>query len=103
MRYLLLALTFVTITLGTAVPCRAAALEARIDISSQTMTVRRHGKVIHSWKVSTARKGYVTPRGSWRPTRLHRMWHSRKYDMTPMPWSLHSGSISRSSSRYSRL
>jgi len=87
MRYVLSILAFLTIISGTA-PGRTAALEARIDISSQTMTVRRHGEVIHRWKVSTARKGYVTPRGSWRPTRLHRMWHSRKYDMTPMPYSV---------------
>ena len=40
------------------------------------------------WKVSTARKGYITPRGSWRPTRLHKMWYSRKYDMSPMPYSV---------------
>jgi lipoprotein-anchoring transpeptidase ErfK/SrfK len=52
------------------------------------MTVTKHGRVIHRWKVSTARRGYVTPRGSWRPTRLHRMWHSRKYDMSPMPYSV---------------
>jgi lipoprotein-anchoring transpeptidase ErfK/SrfK len=66
----------------------AASLTARIDISSQTMTVRKDGRVIHSWKVSTARRGYVTPRGSWRPTRLHRMWYSRKYDNSPMPYSV---------------
>jgi lipoprotein-anchoring transpeptidase ErfK/SrfK len=43
---------------------------------------------MHVWRVSTARKGYVTPRGAWRPTRLHRMWYSRKYDMSPMPYSV---------------
>lgn len=52
------------------------------------MTVSRYGQVIHVWKVSTARKGYVTPRGSWRPTRLHKMWYSRKYDNSPMPYSV---------------
>ena len=88
MRHVLFILAFLTITLAAPAQGRAAALEARIDISSQTMTVRRHGEMIHSWKVSTARRGYVTPRGSWRPTRLHRMWHSRKYDMTPMPYSV---------------
>jgi lipoprotein-anchoring transpeptidase ErfK/SrfK len=66
----------------------AAGLVARIDVSSQTMTVSRHGHVIHRWPVSTARKGYRTPRGSYRPTRLHRMWYSRKYDNSPMPYSV---------------
>lgn len=66
----------------------AASLIARVDVSSQTMTVSQHGRVIHRWKVSTARRGYVTPRGTWRPKRLHRMWHSRKYDNSPMPYSV---------------
>jgi lipoprotein-anchoring transpeptidase ErfK/SrfK len=66
----------------------AASLVAQVDVASQTMTVSKHGRVIHVWKVSTARKGYVTPRGSWRPTRLHKMWYSRKYDNSPMPYSV---------------
>ena len=75
--------------LGTvAGQASAASLVAQVDVASQTMTVSKYGKVIHVWKVSTARKGYITPRGSWRPTRLHRMWHSRKYDNSPMPYSV---------------
>lgn len=66
----------------------AASLVAQVDVASQTMTVTRHGRVIHVWKVSTARRGYVTPRGSWRPKSLHRMWYSRKYDNAPMPWAV---------------
>ncbi len=66
----------------------AATLEARVDVSSQTMTVIKHGRVLYRWKVSTARRGYITPRGSWRPTRLHRMWYSKKYDNSPMPYSV---------------
>lgn len=66
----------------------AASLTARIDISSQTMTVSEHGRVLHRWKVSTARRGYHTPRGTYRPIRLHRMWHSRKYHNSPMPYSV---------------
>jgi lipoprotein-anchoring transpeptidase ErfK/SrfK len=76
------------VILGSTFPGLAAKLEARIDVSSQTMTVKKYGRVIHRWKVSTARRGYVTPRGSWRPTRLHKMWYSRKYDMSPMPYSV---------------
>jgi lipoprotein-anchoring transpeptidase ErfK/SrfK len=66
----------------------AASLVARIDVGSQTMTVSRQGQVLYRWKVSTARNGYVTPRGTYRPQRLHRMWYSRKYEMSPMPWSV---------------
>lgn len=67
---------------------QAAALVAKVDVASQTMQVIHHGRVIHTWPVSTARAGYVTPAGSWRPKRMHRMWHSRKYDMSPMPYSV---------------
>lgn len=66
----------------------AASLIARIDVGSQTMTVSKSGQVLYRWKVSTARKGYVTPRGTYRPQRLHRMWYSRKYEMSPMPYSV---------------
>ncbi|MGO4834049.1 L,D-transpeptidase, partial [Rhizobiaceae sp. 2RAB30] len=72
---------------------------------TQTMTVTKHGRIIHTWPVSTARKGYVTPRGSWRPTRLHKMWRSRKYDNAPMPYSVfyHGGYAIHGTSAVSRL
>ena len=74
--------------LGFGAMAQAASLVASIDVSRQTMTVSRYGQVIHRWRVSTARRGYITPRGTYRPTRLHRMWYSRKYDMSPMPYSV---------------
>lgn len=40
------------------------------------------------WPVSTARAGYRTPPGRYRVQRMERMWHSRKYDMSPMPHAL---------------
>jgi len=76
------------ISLGGAAQTLAASLVAHIDISAQTMTVKKSGRVVGRWKVSTARKGYYTPRGTYRPTRMHKMWHSRKYDMSPMPHSI---------------
>ncbi len=66
----------------------SAAVVARIDVSKQTMTVSENGRVVYNWRVSTAGKGYHTPRGSYRPTRMHRMWYSRKYDNSPMPHSI---------------
>jgi len=76
-----------TLALSTG-PGHADSLVARVDVPTQTMQVIRHGKVIHTWRVSTARRGYITPAGSWRPKRLHQMWYSRKYDMSPMPYSV---------------
>lgn len=77
-----------TILLASAAESRADGLVARVNISTQTMTVSRYGEVLYRWDVSTARKGYVTPSGSWKPKRLHKMWYSKKYDNSPMPWSV---------------
>ncbi|MDI6026246.1 L,D-transpeptidase [Corticibacterium sp. UT-5YL-CI-8] len=83
----------------------ADVLVARVDIGNQTMTVTQGGRLIYSWKVSTARKGYVTPRGAWRPTRMHKMWYSRKYDNAPMPYSVfyHGGYAIHGTSAVKRL
>ncbi len=85
---ILVAAALAAMTVGATVSAKAASLVAKIDVSSQTMTVSKYGMVIHRWRVSTARSGYITPRGSYRPQRLHRMWYSRKYDMSPMPYSV---------------
>jgi lipoprotein-anchoring transpeptidase ErfK/SrfK len=66
----------------------ASQLVAEVSLSSQTMNVIIDGQPAYSWKVSTARKGYVTPTGTFTPTRLHKMWYSRKYDNSPMPHSV---------------
>jgi lipoprotein-anchoring transpeptidase ErfK/SrfK len=65
-----------------------ASVIAKVDISSQRMHVYVNGALQHSWAVSTARRGYRTPIGSFRPKRLERRWYSRKYHMSPMPYSI---------------
>ena len=70
---------------GTA---QAGTITARISISSQTMTVTQNGFVKYKWKVSTARKGYVTPTGNWRAYLASRHHRSRKYDNAPMPYAI---------------
>lgn len=69
-------------------PAYSAALEARIDVSQQKMYVYKHGRLVHKWKVSTGRKGYNTPRGSYRPTRMYKEYYSKKYYNSPMPYSI---------------
>ena len=68
-RVLLVALFVVCATAGAS-----AGIVARIDISSQVMTVSQDGYILYSWSVSTAGRGYHTPRGSYRPTRMAKMW-----------------------------
>src|SRR5215203_2820389 len=74
---------------GALVAERAsAAVTVRIDNGLQRMHVYVDGGLAYSWPVSTARAGYQTPAGSYRVQRMERMWYSRKYDMSPMPYAL---------------
>jgi lipoprotein-anchoring transpeptidase ErfK/SrfK len=66
----------------------AATLVANISLGEQTMTVSENGFVKYRWKVSTARKGYVTPTGSWSAKWLSRDHRSKKYDNAPMPFAV---------------
>ena len=65
-----------------------ASVTVRIDNSSQRMLVYVDGGLTYAWPVSTARRGYRTPAGSYRVQRMERMWYSRKYDWSPMPHAL---------------
>jgi lipoprotein-anchoring transpeptidase ErfK/SrfK len=69
-------------------PALPPIVVANVDVSSQTMTVNVNGWYYGTWKVSTARKGYSTPRGSYRVGRMAREYYSKKYDNSPMPYSL---------------
>ena len=42
----------------------------------------------YQWRVSTARKGYYTPTGTFHPYSLQLMHYSKKYDNAPMPHSI---------------
>ena len=64
------------------------AVNVVIDISSQSMSVKVNGWYYGHWKVSTARPGYYTPRGSFRVQRTAKVYYSRKYDNSPMPNSV---------------
>ena len=66
----------------------AAKLVAKVDISSQTMVVSQNGKVKYKWPVSTGRKGYSTPTGSYSAKWLSRHHRSRKYNNAPMPYAV---------------
>lgn len=104
-RALLLCAALVSATFTLSGAANAGPLVARIDVPAQTMQVIRHGEVLYTWRVSTARRGYITPAGSWRPKRIHKMWYSRKYDMSPMPYSVfyHGGYAIHGTTAVSRL
>lgn len=64
------------------------AIEIVVDISSQSMSVTVDGWSWANWKVSTARDGFYTPRGSWRPYLLKKIHYSSRYENSPMPYSI---------------
>ncbi len=59
-----------------------------VSIASQTMSVSVNGWPEGYWRISSARSGYHTPRGSYRVTRMAREYYSKKYDDAPMPNSV---------------
>jgi lipoprotein-anchoring transpeptidase ErfK/SrfK len=65
-----------------------AQILARINLSSQRMNVYVDGAPIYSWPVSTARPGYRTPVGTFKPTVLVRYHRSTIYSGSPMPYSI---------------
>ena len=66
----------------------AASVVARVDVSSQTMTVYEYGQPIYQWPVSTARSGKWTPRGSWTAKWLSKYHKSSLYNNAPMPYAI---------------
>lgn len=71
-----------------AAPSQAADVVAEVNITTQRLDVWVDGQRQYSWPVSTARRGYRSPVGSYRPQRMYRRYFSRKYDNSPMPYAI---------------
>jgi len=65
-----------------------AKVRISVDLSSQRMSVQSASGESYAWSISSARAGYVTPRGTYHPTSLQVMHRSRKYHNSPMPHSI---------------
>jgi len=86
--YVFAAALIATSVLAHAAPAHAARVTATIDLSAQRMYVSIGKKHAYTWKISSGRKGYRTPTGTYRPTRMYREYYSRKYNNSPMPNSI---------------
>jgi lipoprotein-anchoring transpeptidase ErfK/SrfK len=77
---------FIVAAMVAIFPADRANADVRVQISksSQRMSVWVDGQHYYSWAVSTGRRGFGTPSGSFRPHRLEPRWYSRKYDNAPM-------------------
>jgi lipoprotein-anchoring transpeptidase ErfK/SrfK len=60
-------------------------LIAMIDLATQRMEVSEDGVEKYSWPISSGTSEFPTPRGTFRPQWVAKMWYSRKYDNAPMP------------------
>lgn len=66
----------------------AARVEALVDLSEQKMRVYQNGRLKYVWPVSTARRGKVTPTGTWKAKWLSKNHRSSRYNNAPMPYSI---------------
>ena len=60
----------------------------QVERSSQTMEVSVDGMQRYTWRVSTARRGYTTPAGTYHPQSMAARWFSRRYYNSPMPHAI---------------
>lgn len=88
MRLPIIALAAAAILLPAAFAPARAGVVITVDKTAQRLSVVVDGRQRFDWPVSTARWGYSTPNGTYRPQRLERKWYSRKYDWSPMPHSI---------------
>src|SRR3990172_5054108 len=87
MRRTILLAVLLGLTLAFRVVAQAQIV-AKINLSSQRMDVYVDGAPRYNWPVSTARPGYRTPVGSFKPTALVRYHRSTIYSGSPMPYSI---------------
>lgn len=67
---------------------RSDQIVIRVDISDQEMTVMEAGRRLYSWPVSTAKRGKITPTGTYQPQWFSRNHRSSLYNDAPMPFSI---------------
>lgn len=79
------ALLFAAMT--AAAPVRAEIV-AQVSLSKQMMIVLVDGASRYEWPVSTARRGYITPKGSWGVQSMRKMHYSSLFNNAPMPWTI---------------
>jgi len=87
MRFFALIFALLCGVLAFAQPA-SAAVEARIHVNSQRMEVMVDGIKAGEYTISTGKKGYRTPHGDFKPTRMHKKYYSHKYHNSPMPNSI---------------
>ncbi len=78
----------VAATLAFATQAAHAKILITIDKSTQEMTVEVNGVPHWQWPVSTGRRGYATPSGTFTAFRMEEEHYSKEFDDAPMPHSI---------------
>jgi lipoprotein-anchoring transpeptidase ErfK/SrfK len=65
-----------------------ARVVAKVNVAQQKMVVTVNGKIKHVWNVSTGKRGFITPRGTYAPKHMAKKYYSKKYYNSPMPYSI---------------
>jgi hypothetical protein len=82
-------LRYLAFAAALALPVPAsAAVVIQIDKSSQRMTVSKDGQRLYTWPVSTGKRGFSTPSGSYKAFRMEKDHFSKEWDDAPMPHSI---------------
>jgi L,D-transpeptidase catalytic domain len=99
----------VIVVIASSLLAGASTARAEMDVivnkSTQQMSVVIDGSVRYIWNVSTGRDAYSTPNGTFVPERLERIWFSRRYYNSPMPYAIffHNGDAIHGSYAIDRL
>lgn len=65
-----------------------ASVQIRIDLGAQRLTATAPNGETVSWKISSGRRGYETPTGSYKVYRMEADHLSDEYEQAPMPYSM---------------
>ena len=79
---------FTVLSLLAGVGTARAEMDVIVNKSTQQMSVVIDGSVRYIWKISTGRDAYSTPNGTFVPEHLERIWFSRRYYNSPMPYAI---------------
>src|SRR5262249_54055339 len=69
-------------------PTPPITLVLKADLGAQQLSVLEGDTVVRVWPISSGVDGYPTPTGIFQPKSANKMWYSRQYDWTPMPYAV---------------
>lgn len=74
--------------LSLAAPAAFATVRIRVDLGAQRLTATNADGETVTWKISSGRRGFETPTGSFKVYRTEADHFSDEYDQAPMPYAM---------------